>query len=742
MTRYCRRYANATRAALILILAAWNMTSSSAAVYAISGGEVASGDQYPWAAFLAFGGEGCSGALIDPYWILTAAHCLRDGQGQVVIGRSNVRDGSTGEGYRTDQFIKHDSADLALVRLPSASRQQTVSYRTAQFPQGSRAGVLLGYGVSNPNDRTSFGTLRRLAIDRIVRCEPLLGLYGPVLCTGDALTAFRDAFVDSIEQVFALFRDRYQSNLPPTPCRGDSGGPLVVDGNIAGVVSRANPSAVETCYSAMIYVDVGSYYDWIVTTIASSGGPGRGGTSGGPSMTITPSCGAPGTQATVRVTGLPSNARIPWLGPDALESIRRGNIADPVVIPVDAQGTYTWTGRFQSTQTVEFGGASATFTVPCASAVSSSGSIASARSMQGGASRALLAPGDELRLVLDSGTDSGGAGQANRRFPGPYLNFIAELDAQLVRPSQNGYIYLTFRHAHSEEGRRDGWYTLELDPNRQAVRWTGGGYTARTIVEWTYNPAIRRGSEWNHILMRVQDQGITVSVNGQQVIQAQDTSGLAITDPGALIISTATDWPHSEVGEGHIRSLTVTDLAAAPSTPPTRGQSAGSQRAASLAQAVRTLQPQQTLERLVASPLSAGDLPTGFSAPRVSTPVIGAMQEEFHALGSAIVDLRGPAGTYRSSYVVYNTEEDASGFITAMEQRSVGTIKPAGFSYPVLCLPGGPNGNGLGCYGQVSNVIAGVGASAPAGGERPDLAPILALLQAMVSRIDAGASGP
>ncbi|MET9626474.1 tachylectin-related carbohydrate-binding protein [Lentzea sp. NPDC006480] len=84
---------------------------------ALSGGAVVPEGSYEFLARLSSADKGCSGALVAPSYVITAASCLpQTGEVKVVVGKANLATG-TGHVTKVARVIRHTDRDVALVKL-------------------------------------------------------------------------------------------------------------------------------------------------------------------------------------------------------------------------------------------------------------------------------------------------------------------------------------------------------------------------------------------------------------------------------------------------------------------------------------------------------------------------------------------------------------------------------------------------------------------------------------------------
>jgi trypsin len=242
-------------------------------VRVINGMDVRDPNEYPFVADLSLdrnlvsSTRYCTGSLIKPNIILTAAHCVLNhgemGDGSfVTIGRINLKDdhesNSQSETFRAVAGYVHpdylglgSSADVALLLLDGVSRRRPVELASTS-PETNSTAWVVGYGIQDMG--TVEGSGQSVAVMPKRMQKSALRIMDRAFCNGIELETLPGMLCTA------------GLTSGSSACRGDSGGGLFYEDKTGiktqiGVVSYGDASCMSD--NGGIFTDVSTVREWI-----------------------------------------------------------------------------------------------------------------------------------------------------------------------------------------------------------------------------------------------------------------------------------------------------------------------------------------------------------------------------------------------------------------------------------------------------------------------------------------------
>ena len=247
----------------------------------IVGGQEAQPGAWPWMVALVFTGapanqgQFCGASLIQAQWVLTAAHCVFDENGnptppsniEVVVGRHRLS-GNDGQQIGVSQIIYHPNYlptesdyDVALLHLDAPAASAPIALIGAGTQVLSAPGtlaVVTGWGATASGNTSGSDVLRQVSLPLVSHedCTLSYGLFHNYISPRMLCAGYSAGQKDS--------------------CQGDSGGPLMVqDANSkwlqVGVVSWGRGCALPHYYG--VYARLTEFSDWISAQIPNLATP-------------------------------------------------------------------------------------------------------------------------------------------------------------------------------------------------------------------------------------------------------------------------------------------------------------------------------------------------------------------------------------------------------------------------------------------------------------------------------------
>lgn len=243
--------------------------SADAHLRVVGGGAVPAG-AFLHCACIGLPAWGCTGVVVAPQVVLTAAHC-GDAINRVMVGGTTVLPvlSSDARVVGVRQAVVHPDYDdpshrndITVLILDAPARVPPAPLATFDEISAATAFDVVGFGYNDPTRPLGLGTKRRATV-------PLAAIMQRR--EGEDLGQLPQTLGFHPEYEFVAGR----KHLGIDSCNGDSGGPIYVSVGgafkVAGLTSRATRTAVVNCGDAGIYVRPDRFRAWIDQVAADAG---------------------------------------------------------------------------------------------------------------------------------------------------------------------------------------------------------------------------------------------------------------------------------------------------------------------------------------------------------------------------------------------------------------------------------------------------------------------------------------